>query len=144
MHADIRIEIECEAAANRRAQQRACDDWRTTFNHVRPHEALAMKTPAEIYRPSTRRLGRIILGGHPDGCRVAEVRNGVVRDRRRLVYVSHALNGYPVGLQQVSDREVRVWFFDLLLGHYVPGEDLSVMPFIPGQGGAVTESRTSR
>ena len=38
---------------------------------------------------------------------------------------------------------MRVWFFDLLLGHYVPGEDLSVMPFIPGQSNAVEESRTS-
>jgi transposase InsO family protein len=131
MHADMRIEIECDAAENRAAQQRVCDDWRTTFNHVRPHEALDMKTPGELYHPSPRRPGRIILGGHPDGCEIVDVRYGAVRFGRYHIYVSLALSGYPVGLQRISPREVRVWFFDLLLGHFAPGEDLSVMPFLP-------------
>lgn len=28
--------------------------WREKYNHVRPHEALGMKTPGEVYEPSTR------------------------------------------------------------------------------------------
>lgn len=138
MHADIRIEIECEAAQNRQAQQRACDDWRATFNHVRPHEALGMKTPSEVYRASSRRRGRIILGGFPEACEVAEVRGGMVRDGRHRIYVSNAVSGYPVGLQSMGGDEVRVWFFDVLLGHYVRGEDLSVMPFVPGEDAPTT------
>src|SRR5262249_3896867 len=58
MHADIRIELQLQAASSLSAQQRACDDWRAEFNHVRPHEALEMRTPAEVYRPSERRLMR--------------------------------------------------------------------------------------
>ena len=30
------------------------DDFREEYNHVRPHEALAMKTPAEVWRASAR------------------------------------------------------------------------------------------
>ena len=34
--------------------QRAFDRWRHVYNHVRPHEALDMATPASRYRPSPR------------------------------------------------------------------------------------------
>jgi transposase InsO family protein len=50
MHADIAIELEAQAAHSLRAQQKACDEWRVEFNHVRPHEALDMQTPADVYR----------------------------------------------------------------------------------------------
>ena len=30
------------------------DDWRGAYNYARPHEALAMQTPASHYRPSAR------------------------------------------------------------------------------------------
>jgi Integrase core domain len=55
------------APANVEEQQRLCDDWRTEFNHVRPHEALGMKTPADAYRPSSRRA-IVRAGGHPHDC----------------------------------------------------------------------------
>lgn len=35
--------------------QKWLDDYRWEHNHVRPHEALGMKTPASLWRPSTRR-----------------------------------------------------------------------------------------
>src|SRR5439155_15542953 len=35
------------------AQQRF-DPWRDQYNHVRPHEAIGMATPASRYRPSDR------------------------------------------------------------------------------------------
>ena len=33
-------------------RQRWLDDFRQEYNHVRPHEALAMKVPAKLWRPS--------------------------------------------------------------------------------------------
>ena len=32
----------------------ALTEWREKYNHVRPHEALGMKCPGEVYRPSER------------------------------------------------------------------------------------------
>lgn len=40
--------------------QRALDCWRDLYNHERPHEALAMQTPAERYRPSPRAMPDIL------------------------------------------------------------------------------------
>jgi transposase InsO family protein len=34
--------------------QRAFDAWRPRYNHERPHEAIGMLTPGEVYRPSAR------------------------------------------------------------------------------------------
>ena len=48
MHADIRVDIQDDAAYSFKLQQIACDAWRDEFNFVRPHEALAMKTPGEL------------------------------------------------------------------------------------------------
>jgi hypothetical protein len=36
-------------------RQRWLDDFRHEYNHLRPHEALAMKTPASMWQPSRRR-----------------------------------------------------------------------------------------
>ena len=52
MHRDIAFEVEAIAAATSEDQQRACDLWKADFNNCRPHEALGMKTPSQVYRPS--------------------------------------------------------------------------------------------
>src|SRR5262249_56621819 len=54
MHADISGEIQLRPAETITAQQKRCDEWVAEFNHIRPHEALALRTPAELYRPSPR------------------------------------------------------------------------------------------
>ncbi|MFN9976932.1 MAG: transposase, partial [Phycisphaerae bacterium] len=38
------------------AQQQACDRFQATYNHERPHVALGMKLPGEVYELSTRSL----------------------------------------------------------------------------------------
>jgi len=43
-----------EPADDLRDAQRRFDPWRQEYNHVRPHEALGMATPASRYRPSDR------------------------------------------------------------------------------------------
>lgn len=40
--------------------QRALDGWRDLYNHERPHQGLAMQTPAERYRPSPRAMPDIL------------------------------------------------------------------------------------
>jgi transposase InsO family protein len=52
MHRDMALELEAISAPTFEGQQRACDLWRADFNNCRPHEALGMKTPAQVYKPS--------------------------------------------------------------------------------------------
>jgi transposase InsO family protein len=56
MHRDLKAECTQPASANLRAQQRRLQRWQYDYNHLRPHEALRMLKPAQIYRRSQRRL----------------------------------------------------------------------------------------
>src|SRR5713226_6487547 len=56
MHRTLKQETADPPAANRRKQQRALDRFRQEYNEVRPHEALGMRTPAEVYEPSARKF----------------------------------------------------------------------------------------
>src|SRR6185295_5748321 len=78
MHADMSGDLQAAPADTRRAQQIACDRWRQEFNHVRPHEALKGRTPAELYTRSDRRP-RPRMALYPPNWRVSTVRcNGDV------------------------------------------------------------------
>jgi Integrase core domain len=145
MHADIRREIQTTIAANIQEQQRLCDSWRTEFNHVRLHEALGMKTPSEVYRPSNRRAV-VRAGGlpHDSQRRVVDDR-GWVRYEMVHVYVATALAGYTIGLRR-EGRTVTVWFYELPIGHFVYGEDSSVQPMatVAGEGDAPRTHRCDK
>lgn len=128
MHSDMRFDLEDQSADTVCLQQRACDDWTTNFNHVRPHEGIGQQMPGELYRASERRPGRVVVGGYPDGCRLVDVgQSGSINCDGWKVYLSHALGGYAVGLQGF-ERGYRVWFFHVLLGTFVPGTHETLQP----------------
>jgi transposase InsO family protein len=52
MHLTLKLEIANPAASTLEAQQRRTNKWLKSFNKERPHEALDMKAPAEIYLAS--------------------------------------------------------------------------------------------
>lgn len=56
MHRDLKAEATQPPSANLAAQQRRFERWQYTYNHERPHEALAQQRPAEFYQPSSRRF----------------------------------------------------------------------------------------
>src|SRR6185369_11566589 len=64
MHRDL-SELQHKPARSRRAQQRECDRWVVDFNHVRPHDALGGKTPAEVYKPVERRPLKVHVPNYP-------------------------------------------------------------------------------
>lgn len=128
MHRDIRSELQAFPADDIELSQSVFDDWRHEFNWERPHEALGMRTPGEIYVPSARRYRPEPVDiAYPAGWlerRVAS--NGSIMLCSNHVFVSTALDGFVLGLQPVSDRLV-VWFDYLRIGHL----DLDVMRFVP-------------
>jgi transposase InsO family protein len=154
MHRDMRAELQATAAASVAAQQARCAQWQLEFNHVRPHEALAMRTPAEDYSPSQRRLKDVPLGGFfPEDCDLVTLtRRGSFKYRRMDVRVSKALSQLEVGVERVKPgaTQVRIWFHRLLLGFFPLGTDrpyVPVEPFLelatsPYLASAVTRSDT--
>lgn len=118
MHRDISAELEAMPQPNRTLQQRACDKWRQKFNHVRPHEALGGKVPAEIYKPSVRRRLDQPEAAYPDHWikrRVAR-RRGTIVVEGQPYNIGLALSGYTIALEPLGGLKHRVWFRDLDLG----------------------------
>ena len=56
MHRDMKKELQGQIDGTLGEHQNEFDRWRNTFNKVRPHEALGMKTPAEVYKKSERKF----------------------------------------------------------------------------------------
>jgi putative transposase len=113
LHRDISLELEAVAGAHRQA---ALDLWREQFNNERPHEALAMRTPAELYVSATRKYHGTpeALEYHAMGSRKVNSCGKINWERERY-FLSTSLAGWNVGLQNVNES-VRVWFGRLLLG----------------------------
>jgi hypothetical protein len=127
MHADIAGEIESRAAETRAQQQLACDEWRVEFNHVRPHEALEMKTPADVYRPSSRRA--VVQSGalRRDCQRRTVDSRGLVSWNLQRIYVTVALSGHTVGLRREGEV-IAVWFYKMRIGTFRYGIDKTLKP----------------
>ena len=93
------------------------DVWRETFNYERPHEALGMKCPAELYRPSERKYE-----GTPQDLDYAQMcprrvsTSGAIKFEGQSLFLSSALAGWSVGLKPITGDRLEVWCGRLLLG----------------------------
>ena len=119
MHLDVSRELQSGKIGR---DQHAFDVWCREFNVERPHEALGMKRPAEVYVPSTRPYE-----GTPDQLdygnmetRKVTPKGGMIRYRSEGIMLSSALAGWNVGLAVQPDGLVEVWFASLLLGRIDP------------------------
>ena len=116
MHRVLKAETTKPASPNRRSQQRRTNRWTRTYNQVRPHEALAQRPPAEIYRPKPSQP-RVIALSYPKGWQVRRVRsNGEIKWRGRKRFIGEAFVGYRVGLQRQGRTHWKVRFARLLIG----------------------------
>jgi putative transposase len=114
MHGDIARDIARRPAASVAEEAERLEHWRRVFNAERPHEALGMRVPGELYRHSSRKLGDV----RPYVYRLGFERRQVRRDGCMLmlgetVYLSAALGKMTVGLEALAENAWRVWFCDL-------------------------------
>jgi putative transposase len=106
MHADMAADLQRAPERSKASQQRACDRWRQEFNHVRPHEALQGKTPAELYRSSPTKL-KPRAPVYPAAWTVRRVSSS---GHVGLYFVSSALAGQTIALEPLDALRWRVWF----------------------------------
>ena len=118
MHRTLKAEATKPPGANSRAQQRKFNAWRQEYNEVRPHEALDMSTPAQLYQRSPREMPSKLAGmEYPDRFEVRYVSaNGGIRWRKQWVNVTSALVGEHVGLEAIDDGLWDVYFGVMKLG----------------------------
>ncbi len=79
--------------------QVALDAYRVVYNHERPHSALGFRTPADCYRLSPRPFPEQVPPIlYDDAVPVRRVSaKGTIRYQNRVVFLSEALQGFPVG-----------------------------------------------
>jgi putative transposase len=119
MHADVAADLEADASDSLEAQQRAADEWRALFNQVRPHEAIGMRRPADLYRRSPRPFRGIRTPHYPsDFARRVVSSHGCVRYSGRSVFLSESLAGHQVGIRLHGRRFIIARFYDLRLGSF--------------------------
>jgi len=121
MHRTLKAEATDPPSANHRAQHRRFERWRYEFNHLRPHEAIGMQPPAQLYQRSNRRLNdHDIRLRYPKHYRVKRLSpNGVLLHQGRTYYVGEALAGVPVGLYHDPSGITELHFANIHLGYLV-------------------------
>lgn len=121
MHRDLKAQATRPAAANLRAQQKKFNEFLLEYNTVRPHEALDMKTPANVYRRSNREYnGTIQAWDYSKEQRPKLVTvNGAVRwNVDHLIMISTALSGRYVAFEEVADGIWRIMYRHVALGYF--------------------------
>ena len=112
------LEAMTPPAADLAEQARRFAAFSYDYNHERPHEALGQRPPARFYRPSERKIPKVLPEpSYPVETAVRQVRsNGVIKWRGELVYISNALIGEAVGVEETQTGDWLVRFFDIPLG----------------------------
>ena len=120
MHRTLKAEATRPPAGNRSAQQRRFNRFRAEYNDERPHEALGQIPPASRWHPSPRSFPtRLPEPDYPDRFARRFVNaNGALALHSKPIFLSAALAGQWIGLDEVDDALWSVFFCDALLGRY--------------------------
>ncbi len=123
MHGDISRELEAVGESD----QAALDLWRQSFNYERPHEALGMRCPGEVYVASEKKYDRTPEDlDYPQMCTRRVCQHGAIRVEGQRLFLSTTLAGWSVGLKPIAEDLLEVWFGRLLLGQV----DLATSNFV--------------
>jgi transposase InsO family protein len=139
MHRTLKAETARPPRTNLLQQQERFDAFVEEFNRERPHEALGMRCPSDVYQPSPRphpeKLADPYYPQHDDTLRVAV--DGKIRFRRHDVYICRTLAGEHVGIREQVDGRWIVTFLDLDLGYIAPDKKFrpSTGPSHPPEAG---------
>ena len=119
MHRTLKAEATHPARANLLQQQERFEEFQQEYNFERPHQALEMKRPAELYQKSTRPyrgLPDITYPGYEKALMISHC--GRICINKLKVHITKALANQPVGLHQVDQGVWQVDFMSYTLGYF--------------------------
>lgn len=142
-HETLKAETASPPRASIRAQQDAFDRFQQIYNEERPHEALGMKPPAEVYDLSPRRMPeQLPVHSYAAGFEPRSVRpDGSIKWDGEMVFVGEAFAGEVVGLAAIDDGLWHVHLGPLRLG-VLHARSRTIVPLeasvthVPGHGAA--------
>lgn len=123
MHRTLKAETTRPARNNLLQQQERFDEFVEEFNARRPHEALGMKRPADVYVASSKKHPTFLPDPDYPTCddvlRVSS-KGTVSLSRGRIVHLTKGLAGQLVGIREEADDHWLVSFLHLDLGYVEP------------------------
>ncbi len=128
MHLTLKKEATRPPGINSLQQQARFDAFVHEFNTERPHEALAMKCPAELYAASTRPYDGLPDLAYPLHDRdILVTACGRICLQRKKINISTVLAGQCLGIKEVDDGIWLVSFMHYDLG-YIDLEQKTLQP----------------
>jgi putative transposase len=119
MHLTLKKEATKPAAANVLQQQARFDAFVERYNQERPHQALGMNVPANVYGRSPRVYRGLEELTYPfHDATFTVTRCGRICFNGRKVNLSHVFAGQNVGVTQVGERIWLVTFMQYDLGYF--------------------------
>jgi transposase InsO family protein len=112
MHLTLKQDTTRPPGVNLLQQQERFDLFRDEFNKERPHEALDMKCPAEVYQPSAKPYNGLPDVDYPfHDKEVLVTCCGRICMHRKKINISTVLAGQKVGIKEVDDG---IWLVSYL------------------------------
>jgi transposase InsO family protein len=117
-HRSLKAEVlQGRSFADMNRAQRAFDEWREVYNHVRPHDAVTLQTPSTRYAPSERNYKAVLepIEYAPDDIVVNVKFNGWLKFKGHDLHLSSALNRLPVAFREDPKHAGR---YDVMFCHH--------------------------
>ena len=119
MHLTLKKATTKPPGMNMLQQQDKFEDFIREYNYERPHQALDMKRPADIYQPSSRIYEGLPDLSYPFHDKTVTITNcGRICIEGKKIHFSTVFAGQDVGLRQVEDDVWLVSFMEYDMGYF--------------------------
>ncbi len=119
MHRTLKLEATTPPGANLLQQQEKFFAFVDEYNNERPHQALEMKCPRDVYERSQKQYRGLPDLTYPGFDKTLLITScGRICMNRMKVHISKAFANQPVGLREVDDHIWAVYFMDYHLGYF--------------------------
>lgn len=119
MHLTLKKEATKPSGFNLLQQQERFDKFQEVYNNQRPHQAISMRYPGELYTPSARQYNGLPDLEYPfhDKTIVVTTCGRICLDGKKI-NLSTVMCGQKVGISQKDDKIWLVSFMDYDLGYF--------------------------
>lgn len=119
MHLTLKKEATRPPGQNHLQQQGMFDDFMEHFNYQRPHQAINMKFPSEIYSHSQKIYKGLEPIEYPLHDRTVDITHcGRICIGKKKIHLSHVFAGQSVGLRQIEEPVWLVSFMNYDMGFF--------------------------
>lgn len=121
MHRTLKASTQKPQAPNLLQQQERFEKFQTVYNDERPHEALDMKSPSDLYKPSSRQYPSILDDYEYDSdmwIRRVSTSGTITMKSCTKLFISQALAGQQLGLREEEDGIWAIYFMRYRLGYH--------------------------